>query len=445
MTARRRRRSKRNKRLPVILAVIASLLVFGVAYGLASGGYLPWFGGNDGDPGNNLADTGGEDEQVELEGFNVLLLGTDDREAKDNYSRTDTIIVLNYNHEANRMSMLSIPRDSRVQIPGHGLDKINAANVYGGPELAAKTVSQLIGVNVDKYILTNFYGFKNIVDALGGVTLYVEKDMYRPGEQCYGGQFGINLKEGEQRLDGEKALQYVRYRGDGYGDITRTGRQLKFLKALGSEVMQAKTITKLPRLIPEIMENVETNLGPTQLLKLARAGRNMDNVEMVTQTLPGHFLETGQGSFWAVDQQQAKRVALALFEEGKVLKEVVQGPTEDRRPEPEDKDDEVMLSQRNSQGNERTAPSETTQNSGGDDRAQPAGDSGEKEGSTGQDDAGAVEVDNDDSPPEKDTGTQAPADDSVPPEGLPVDQAENGSSGGKVEIIIDVKNGGTST
>ncbi|MTI85751.1 MAG: LytR family transcriptional regulator [Firmicutes bacterium] len=448
MTGRRRRRNKSNKRLPLILAVIASLVVFAVAYGVTSGGYFPWpsFGDDQTDNGDKKqpqAKAG-----VDLPGFNVLLLGTDDREEGDDYSRTDTIIVLNYNDEAKRMSMLSIPRDSRVQIPGSGLDKINAANVYGGPELAAETVSQLIGVNVDKYILTNFYGFKDIVDALGGVTLNVEKNMYKAGEQSYGGRFGINLKKGEQRLDGDKALQYVRFRGDGYGDITRTGRQLKFLKALGNEVMQAKTITKLPKLIPELMGNIETNLGPTQLLQLAKAGKNLDNVEMVTQTLPGHFLENAQGSFWAVDQQQAKRVALALFEDGKVLQEVVQGPTEDLRPEPEPEEEdkeEVMLSKREGEANGNDSTSSEQQDTGGDNQEQPAEN---EEPASANNTAGQNEEDNTE-------GAQTPAnneeqqdnvDESVPPEGLPVmKEIPEQNKDSQVKIIIDVNNGGAST
>lgn len=436
----RKRRKRRSKVLPVVLGIIASLMVFTCAYGLTSGWWFP--GGSDPVDLDDIPGLKGKDS-LDLEGFNVLLLGTDDREAGDNYSRTDTIIVLNYNDKANRMSMLSIPRDTRVQIPGHGMDKINAANVFGGPELVTKTVSQLIGVPIEYYILTNFYGFKDIVDALGGVTLNVEKDM-RHSEKAYGGEFAINLKKGEQRLDGDKALQYVRYRGDAYGDITRTGRQLKFLQALAEETMQARTVTRLHKLIPEIYENVETNMGLSQLLKLARAGKSMDSVEMVTQTLPGHFLDTAQGSFWAVDQDEARRVAAALFEEGKVIKEVVQGPTEDLRSQPQQQAKEVMVSHNSGNGYTEQDVSRGNRDSGTETvRKQPAGDTsaepvsadnseGKVSPGTGDGTAGQPEP--------AEPAAEAPVDDSTPPGGLPVDQPDQNSSNKKVEIIIDIDN-----
>lgn len=439
MTVRRRRRKKRRKILPLVLAVIAALAVFTGAYGFVSGWFfpIPGVGGSDSDLGG--IDAGKGEKSPQIKGFNVLLLGTDDREAGDNYSRTDTMIVLNYNDKENRISMLSIPRDTRVLIPGYGWNKINAANVYGGPELAMKTVSQLIGIPLDYYILTNFYGFKDIVDALGGVTLYVEKDMYHY-ERAYGGKFSINLKKGEQRLDGDKALQYVRYRGDG-SDIDRTGRQLKFLKALAREVMQPKTITRLHKLIPEIYENVETNMGLPQMIKLARAGKNLDSVEIVTQTLPGHFLNTEEGSFWAVDQEQARRVALALFEEGKVVKEIVQGPTEDLRPKPR-QDEKVLLSQHSDKVNNEPAAarqienSETGNNVNGNVFPEPG------ENSSGQD---RLEESNDAGlPPEANDVSQASPDESRPPEGLPQNQPAASGGGGQVEIIIDIDNSGTS-
>lgn len=439
MTVRRRRRKKRSKALPIILAVIASLAIFTCAYGLTSGWWFPDLFGGPTDSGDDPG-KGGE-TPARIEGFNVLLLGTDDREAGDNYSRTDTMIVLNYNDEANRMSLLSIPRDTRVRIPGYGLDKINAANVYGGPELAVKTVSEFIDVPIEYYILTNFYGFKDIVDALGGVTINVEEDMNHY-ERAYGGKFNINLKKGEQRLDGEKALQYVRYRGDAYGDISRTGRQLKFLQALAKETMQAKTITKLHKLIPEIYENVETNMGLPQLYKLANAGKNLESVDIVTQTLPGHFLNTAQGSFWAVDREQAKRVAAALFEEGKVIKEVVQGPTEDLRPQPEKQDNEVILSQNGGRaGNKPAAASENQAPGAGAGQGQPAGETSPEpepvNDSSGQGNSGMGNNNGQSSPAGE--GTQTPADESTPPEGLPPEQPYT-SGNNQVEIIIDIDN-----
>lgn len=265
-----------------------------------------------------------EDVQLPKGSVNVLLMGMDAR-AGETRARTDTMILANIDNERNRMSLLSIPRDTRVSIPGHGMEKINSANIFGGPELATQTVSELVGVPVQYYVLTNWNGFKGIVDALGGVTIDVEKRMYY-ASRADGPEYTIDLQPGVQHMDGEKALQYVRFRSDALGDITRTDRQLKFLKSLAQEMMQAGTVTKLHKLVPEIQENVETNIGPVQMLAMAKAAKNFEQAQVVTQTLPGRFLNLNGGSYWAVEPDQARMVAKSLFEEGKVMN-VVLGST----------------------------------------------------------------------------------------------------------------------
>ncbi|MCG8400435.1 MAG: LCP family protein [Firmicutes bacterium] len=266
---------------------------------------------------------GGQEEVLaELPGINVLIMGVDERE-EERSLRTDTIILANINNEDDRISLLSIPRDTKVNLPGYGVNKANAANFYGGPEMAMEVVSGLTGVAVDYYVVTNFNGFRDIVDALGGVTLDVEEPMnYR--ERAYGGKYNISLPEGVQRLDGEQALMYARYRCDGLGDITRTQRQLKLLTAIGEEAMQPKTITRLLDVVPSIYNNVETNLGLTQLLDMAEAAKNLKTYQMASQTLPGWFLEEDGLSYWYVDPGTAREVTTALFEEGRVV-EVVKG------------------------------------------------------------------------------------------------------------------------
>jgi len=247
--------------------------------------------------------------------MNILLLGTDARHG-EKIARTDTIILAHVDPDNNRLCLLSIPRDSKVSIPRHGTDRINAANVYGGPELTAQVVSGLVGVPVKYYALTNWDGFKNIVDTLGGVNINVEKamDYTDPTEP----QTAIHLKPGLQRMDGNKALQYVRYRNDALGDISRTERQLNFLKAVANEMSQASTILKLPKLVPEINASLKTNLSLKQMASFALMAKDLDQVQIVTQTLPGYFLDQGGVSYWAVDPAEAKKVAQSLFTTGQV-------------------------------------------------------------------------------------------------------------------------------
>ncbi|NHM26914.1 LCP family protein [Desulfofundulus sp. TPOSR] len=311
------RRRRRWKPKPLFLLLLLLCLVGG-GYLLAGHLGLSW----------PELPVGSENNEAQAsqppESFTVLLLGTDARPG-EKVGRTDSIIVANVDGEKKRIALLSIPRDTRVDIPGHGTDKINAAAVYGGPALTCETVSNLIGMPVQYYALARWEGFKNIVDVLGGVTIDVERNMYHY-DSSDGRQYAINLRKGVQRLDGDKALQYVRFRGDALGDIGRTERQLKFLKALAAEVMKPSTLVKLPRLVPEINKSVETNMGFKQMLALARAARYFDQAEIVTQTLPGRFLDIRGVSYWSVDPAQAHEVAMALFEEGRVT-EVVQGPT----------------------------------------------------------------------------------------------------------------------
>ncbi len=315
----RRPRYRLKSKVRLIILFLCMLLI-------TAGGYL-W--------ANDLLPFGFSEEgglvinkPVEDEAYqgrkNILLLGMDAREGETK-ARTDTIMLASIDTEKNQLAVVSIPRDTRVEIPGHGTEKINSTTLYGGPELAMETVSKLVGVPVEDYVLTNYEGFKEIIDTLGGVTIDVEKRMYHYDPQD-GGIYTINLKPGVQRLDGEKALQYVRYRGYELGDISRTEHQQKFLAALTKEAMQAGTVLKLPKLLPKINDAVGTNISFTEMVKLANAARKMTEANIVSQTLPGTFLDYKGVSYWSVDPDQAQLMVARLFE-GVKSDKVVQGST----------------------------------------------------------------------------------------------------------------------
>ena len=244
--------------------------------------------------------------------INMLFMGIDDRENKSN-TRSDTMIVVSIDPKEKKMVMVSIPRDTRVKDALGRSDRINSINYTKGPEAACKVVSDLMGVPVNYYVITNFAGFGKIVDILGGVDLDVETDMYH-----WDVSYIIDLKKGYQHLNGDQALQYVRYRGGPTADIGRTQRQQKFIKALAKQMFQAKTVLRLPELVPEISKNVKTNIPVSDMPYLAKLAQSIDTSTINGQTLPGYpYTDPGNGaSYWEPDRAKAKTI-LAALREGK--------------------------------------------------------------------------------------------------------------------------------
>ena len=239
--------------------------------------------------------------------LNILLMGTDQRE-KNEMARSDTILLLVMNLDTLEVHMVSIPRDTRAIIAGSGENtKINHAHAIGGPECLVETVESLLGVNVHYYVETNFTGFEKCVDILGGVDYNVERRMYFPEE-------GIDLMPGQQKLNGNKALQYVRWRGDPTADIGRIGRQQKFIKALLEQSVSFATVPKLPGLIGALQENVVTDMSGAQLLQLAtRFAVDIGKLSFTSATLPGEAKTVGGAAYWIMDEDAAKELIGSIF------------------------------------------------------------------------------------------------------------------------------------
>ncbi|WP_338835895.1 LCP family protein [Neomoorella thermoacetica] len=234
----------------------------------------------------------------------VLLIGVDQR-VPNEPSRSDTIMLAVLDPQKPGVDILSIPRDTRVKIPGHGYDKINAAHAYGGPRLLMDTINDFLGSHVDKYVEVNFQGFQKIIDILGGVDIDVDKRMYYPEEN-------IDLKPGFQHLNGHDALAYVRYRYDPEGDVTRVGRQQKFMKALIDQTFKLSTIPKIPQLVSEISKDVKTNLSVKEMLSLALSMKGLNGSTVNTYTIPGEGKYLGGVSYYIVDQQKLPGVLAAI-------------------------------------------------------------------------------------------------------------------------------------
>ena len=226
----------------------------------------------------------------------VLLAGSDKTETLETY-RTDTIIFACVDTKDGGVYLLSIPRDSYADIPGHGYDKINHAYAYGGMDLLQQSVSNLLGLPIDHYALVDFSGFEDIIDALGGVEINVDKRMYY---QTYDAL--IDIEAGLQRLDGAKALQYVRYRSDALGDITRVSRQQTLMKAIYSEFTENSGWLKLPQIVPAISNAVETDMSYGEMLRLGAYFKKLGAESIDSSTLPGDFMTQNGVSYWRVDE-----------------------------------------------------------------------------------------------------------------------------------------------
>lgn len=227
---------------------------------------------------------------------------------------SDVMLLFRFNPETKKLVMLSIPRDTRTLVEGYGIKKINAANVDGGPALSAKAVSDLLGgVAIDRYVRINIQGVGKLIDALGGVTVYVPKDMKYSDDSQH---LYVNLKAGKQHLNGDQALQLLRFRHDDLGDIGRIQRQQTVLRALMEQALNPATLGRLPQILSVIQSYIDTNLSVEELVALMGSGMrtNRSNVQMLM--LPGRFSEAGEynASYWLPDSDRIASVMAQHFD-----------------------------------------------------------------------------------------------------------------------------------
>ena len=210
----------------------------------------------------------------------TLVIGTDGGSApgREDARRSDSLLLLRTDPETHRISYLSIPRDLRVDIPGYGSAKINAANQAGGPALTLATVRNLTGLPIHHVIVVDFDGFKDLIDALGGIDVTVPRpilsnrfDCPHPPRRC-GSWDGWRFGKGEQHMDGRRALVYSRIRTNqldpSESDITRTARQQAVADAVGDEITSFGTFVRLPFIGNSLASPLTTDLSAWELAQL---------------------------------------------------------------------------------------------------------------------------------------------------------------------------------
>jgi len=237
---------------------------------------------------------------------------------------SDTLLLLRLDPNTQQVTVLSIPRDTRTWIEGRGYAKINEANALGGAALSSQAVSELLGgIPIDRYVRVNVQGVEKLVDALGGVNLYVPQDMqYQDDSQ----HLYINLKAGRQHLNGNQVLQFLRYRYDEWGDIGRIQRQQSLIRAFREQALNPLNLVRLPQIFGVIRSHLDTNLHPEEWMAIAGllANRQQSNLEMLM--LPGSFSSTEDDpiSYWLPNGDRIQTLITQHFDpEGQYLSPLV--------------------------------------------------------------------------------------------------------------------------
>lgn len=240
---------------------------------------------------------------------NILLLGVDSNGSGTDMwanTRSDTIIIVNIDPKTHSVKAISIPRDSKVYLPENkGVAKINSAHALGGINLVKKTLKETFGIKIDRYIIVHDEAVEHVVDALGGIPIYVEKRMYY---NDYAGKLHIDLQKGNTVLDGKQAVGYLRYRKDGLGDIGRTQRQQWFMKSLFDRLHSPQIIPKIPEVLKVLHTYVKTDMSYYELSQYAAMSRSIDKNKIEIATLPGAPNQKGYISYWILDPVKTQEV-----------------------------------------------------------------------------------------------------------------------------------------
>ncbi|OXL95094.1 LCP family protein [Bacillus sp. KbaB1] len=234
-----------------------------------------------------------EDVEITKEPFTLLIMGIEDYATDGQNGRTDSLMFATVNPKTQKISLMSIPRDSRVPIVGKNKeDKINAAHAYGGEEMAIKTVEGFLKVPVDHYLKIDFQGFKGIVDAVGGVTVDVPFDFWERSDVDYYKK--IEFKQGQQELNGEEALAYVRMRKqDPNGDYGRAARQRQLLAAVVQKLNSTSTVFKIKDLTAVVGKYIKTDIPISDGLALYKKLSGFDPSTIQTLKLEGEDKKIG--------------------------------------------------------------------------------------------------------------------------------------------------------
>ncbi|KON70179.1 trascriptional regulator [Peribacillus butanolivorans] len=238
------------------------------------------------------------------EPFSILMLGVDERDGDK--GRSDTMIVLTVNPQKKSVKMLSIPRDTRTEIVGHGTqDKINHAFAFGGAAMSMDTVENFLDIPIDYYMKINMEGFKDIVDAVGGVTVQNNLDFTYEG---------VHFAKGSINLNGEEALKYSRMRyDDPNGDYGRQSRQRSIIEAVITEGASISSLTKYDKVFDALSRNIQTNLTFDDMMDIQKNYRDASK-DISQSTIQGNGKKIDGIYYNIVSEEEQEKVQTELKE-----------------------------------------------------------------------------------------------------------------------------------
>ncbi len=267
----------------VILAIIILLLV--AAIGLSYFMFVP-----KSDPSS--------------ERINILLLGADAR-TPDHNGFTDSINILSIDKNTKESYILSIPRDTRVQIAGKNVDKINHAYAYGNINTTIDTVEDFLDVRIDYYVVVDFTDFKEMVDTIGGINMNVPPHISAVRPELHG-------KVGMSRLNGEEALILVRFRQDNDSENGRMQRHREAITAIVDEVLNPSNILQAPAVLNQLRENVKTDVPPleTTVIEKLITGFDLDNAKI--GVVEGEYMHINGINYMIPDMEKTEQTVVEL-------------------------------------------------------------------------------------------------------------------------------------
>ena len=231
----------------------------------------------------------------------------------DHSNLSDVLMLCKANFKTGEIDLISIPRDSRVYVDGK-LDKINHSHGKGGIDLTLKTIRDFLGINIDHYVRVDFNAVKNIVDAIDGVDIDVKRDMYYK-DTTAGEELFINIKKGQQILNGDKSLEFLRFRSYGDGDEGRVRAQQQFMDEFIKQILQIKNIAKWTDLLETYYGYADTNISYKEVTRGLKMVFKWDKEKIRMLTIPGAGDYVDGISYFIVDKTETEDVISEILGE----------------------------------------------------------------------------------------------------------------------------------